>query len=112
MLSPQWLRTFATLAEQGNFTRTAERLDLTQAAVSQHVQRLEERLGLLLIRRPRQIELTPAGLALLDYCAENGIVAEDEVIPMAKINESFERMLKGDVKYRFVIDMASVKQTQ
>jgi len=72
MLSPQWLRTFATLAEQGNFTRTAERLDLTQAAVSQHVQRLEERLGLLLIRRPRQIELTPAGLALLDYCAEIG----------------------------------------
>jgi DNA-binding transcriptional LysR family regulator len=72
MLNPQWLRTFATLAEQGNFTRTAERLDLTQAAVSQHVQRLEERLGPLLLRRPRQIELTPAGRALLDYCAEVG----------------------------------------
>ena len=72
MLNPQWLRTFATLAEQGNFTRTAERLDLTQAAVSQHVQRLEERLGQLLIRRPRQLELTPAGQALLDYCSEVG----------------------------------------
>ncbi|WP_439858743.1 LysR family transcriptional regulator [Pseudomonas sp. MBLB4136] len=72
MLNPQWLRTFATLAEQGNFTRTAERLDLTQAAVSQHVQRLEERLGPLLIRRPRQLELTPAGHALLDYCMEVG----------------------------------------
>ena len=72
MLSPQWLRTFASLAEQGSFTRTAERLDLTQAAVSQHVQRLEERLGPLLIRRPRQLELTPAGRALLDYCAEVG----------------------------------------
>lgn len=70
MLSPQWLRTFAALAELGNFTRTAERLGLTQAAVSQHVQRLEERLGLLLIRRPRKIELTPAGQALLEYCAE------------------------------------------
>jgi DNA-binding transcriptional LysR family regulator len=70
MLNPQWLRTFAALAEQGNFTRTAEQLDLTQAAVSQHVQRLEERLGTLLIRRPRQLELTPAGHALLDYCAE------------------------------------------
>jgi DNA-binding transcriptional LysR family regulator len=70
MLNPQWLRTFAALAELGNFTRTAERLDLTQAAVSQHVQRLEERLGPLLIRRPRQLELTPAGLALLDYCTE------------------------------------------
>lgn len=72
MLNPQWLRTFATLAELSNFTRTAERLDLTQAAVSQHVQRLEERLGPLLIRRPRQLELTPAGLALLDYCTEVG----------------------------------------
>jgi DNA-binding transcriptional LysR family regulator len=70
MLNPQWLRTFAALAEQGNFTRTAEQLDLTQAAVSQHVQRLEERLGTLLIRRPRQLELTPAGIALLDYCTE------------------------------------------
>jgi DNA-binding transcriptional LysR family regulator len=72
MLNPQWLRTFSALAELRNFTRTAEQLDLTQAAVSQHVQRLEERLGPLLIRRPRQLELTPAGLALLDYCAEVG----------------------------------------
>lgn len=72
MLNPQWLRTFATLAKRGNFTRTAEQLNLTQAAVSQHVQRLEERLGPLLIRRPRQLELTPAGRALLDYCTEVG----------------------------------------
>lgn len=72
MLNPQWLRTFAALAERGNFTRTAEQLGLTQAAVSQHVQRLEQRLGQLLIRRPRHVELTPAGLALLDYCAEVG----------------------------------------
>ena len=72
MLNPQWLRTFTTLVDQGSFTRTAERLDLTQAAVSQHVRRLEERLGPLLIRRPRQLELTPAGQALLDYCAYVG----------------------------------------
>ncbi|MCB2003582.1 MAG: LysR family transcriptional regulator [Rhodoferax sp.] len=70
MLNPQWLRSFVTLAELGNFTRTAERLDLTQAAVSQHIQRLEEQLGPLLVRHPRQIELTPAGRSLLDYCAE------------------------------------------
>lgn len=76
MLNPSWLRTFSTLVELGNFTRTAERLDLTQAAVSQHVQRLEERLGPLLIRRPRQIELTPAGQALLAYCAE--VTAADQ----------------------------------
>lgn len=70
MLNPQWLRSFATLAETGSFTRTAARLGLTQAAVSQHVSRLEDALGPLLVRRPRQIELTPAGRALLDYCAE------------------------------------------
>jgi uncharacterized zinc-type alcohol dehydrogenase-like protein len=46
---------------------------------------------------------------MLDFCAEHGITADVEVIPMQKINEAFERMLKGDVKYRFVIDMASLK---
>ncbi|MBS4154671.1 LysR family transcriptional regulator [Cobetia sp. MC34] len=70
MLQPQWLRTFRTLVSVGNFTRTAERLDLTQAAVSQHVRQLETRLGTLLIRHPRKIELTPAGHALLDFARE------------------------------------------
>lgn len=70
MLNPHWLRTFAILAEEGSFTRTGARLDLTQAAVSQHLRQLEDELGPLLIRRPRQIELTPAGTALLDYCRE------------------------------------------
>ncbi|HEX9172780.1 MAG TPA: LysR family transcriptional regulator [Telluria sp.] len=67
MINPQWLRSFAAVAELGSFTRAAERLGLTQAAVSQHVGQLEARLGALLIRRPRQMELTPAGDALLDY---------------------------------------------
>lgn len=67
MLNPQWLRTFATLAEVGNFTRTAERLHLTQAAVSQQLRRLEAETGPLVIRHPRRLEITPAGSALLDY---------------------------------------------
>ena len=46
---------------------------------------------------------------MLDFCAEHGIVSDVEVIPMQKINEAYERMLKSDVKYRFVIDMASIK---
>jgi uncharacterized zinc-type alcohol dehydrogenase-like protein len=46
---------------------------------------------------------------MLDYCAEHHIVSEIEVIPMQKINEAYDRMLKGDVKYRFVIDLASLK---
>lgn len=67
MINPQWLRSFLTVAELGNFTRAAERLGLTQAAVSQHVKYLEEESGPLLIRRSRQVELTPAGRALMDY---------------------------------------------
>ena len=46
---------------------------------------------------------------MLDFCAELGIVSDIEMIAMQDINEAYERMLKGDVKYRFVIDMASVK---
>jgi len=45
---------------------------------------------------------------MLDYCAERNIVSDVEVIPIQKIDEAFERVLKGDVKYRFVIDMASL----
>jgi uncharacterized zinc-type alcohol dehydrogenase-like protein len=46
---------------------------------------------------------------MLDFCAAKNIVADVEVIPMQYINEAYERMLKNDVKYRFVIDMASLK---
>jgi uncharacterized zinc-type alcohol dehydrogenase-like protein len=47
--------------------------------------------------------------AMLNYCAEKNIVADVEVIPMQEINEAYERILKNDVKYRFVIDMSSLK---
>ena len=70
MLNPVWLKSFTALAAEGTFTRAAESLDLTQAAVSQHIRQLELELGPLLIRRPRRIELTPAGQALLAYCDE------------------------------------------
>ncbi len=46
---------------------------------------------------------------MLDFCAEHGIVSDVEVIPISYINEAYERMLRSDVKYRFVIDMASLK---
>jgi len=46
---------------------------------------------------------------MLDYCGEHEIVSEVEVIPAQKINEAYERMLKGDVRYRFVIDCASLR---
>ncbi len=45
---------------------------------------------------------------MLDFCAKHGIVSDIELIPIQKINEAYERMLKSDVKYRFVIDLASL----
>ncbi|OAI17944.1 hydroxyacid dehydrogenase [Methylomonas koyamae] len=45
---------------------------------------------------------------MLDFCAERGIVSDIELIPMAGINDAYQRMLKSDVKYRFVIDMATL----
>jgi len=45
---------------------------------------------------------------MLDFCAEHGIVSDIEIIPIQKINEAYERMLRSDVKYRFVIDLASL----
>ena len=46
---------------------------------------------------------------MLDFCGEHGITADVEVIPIQKVNEAYERLLKSDVKYRFSIDMASLK---
>jgi uncharacterized zinc-type alcohol dehydrogenase-like protein len=50
----------------------------------------------------------PETQEMLDYCAEHNIVSDVEVIPIKDINEAYERMLKGDVRYRFVIDMATL----
>ena len=50
----------------------------------------------------------PETQEMLDYCAKNNIVSEVEVINIKDINEAYERMLKGDVRYRFVIDMATL----
>jgi uncharacterized zinc-type alcohol dehydrogenase-like protein len=47
---------------------------------------------------------------MLDFCGEHNIVSEIEMINIQDINEAYERMLKSDVRYRFVIDMASLKK--
>ena len=46
---------------------------------------------------------------MLDFCGKHNITPEIEVIPMDKINEAYERLTKGDVRYRFVIDLSSLK---
>ena len=47
---------------------------------------------------------------MLDFCAEHAITSDIEIIPIQQINEAYKRMLSSDVKYRFVIDLASLKQ--
>ena len=45
---------------------------------------------------------------MLDFCAEHNIVSDIELIPIQKIDEAYDRMVKGDVRYRFVIDMSTL----
>jgi uncharacterized zinc-type alcohol dehydrogenase-like protein len=46
---------------------------------------------------------------MLDFCGKHKIVSDIEVIPIQEVNEAYERVIKSDVRYRFVIDMASLK---
>ncbi len=46
---------------------------------------------------------------MLDFCGQNNITSDIEIIPIQQINEAYDRLVKGDVKYRFVIDMASLR---
>jgi uncharacterized zinc-type alcohol dehydrogenase-like protein len=68
--------------------------------------------GLLFARRSLSGSLI-GGIAetqeMLDFCGEHNITSDVEVIPIQKINEAYERLLRSDVKYRFSIDMASLK---
>jgi uncharacterized zinc-type alcohol dehydrogenase-like protein len=48
---------------------------------------------------------------MLDFCGQHQITSDIELIPIQQVNEAYDRLVKGDVKYRFVIDMASLKPT-
>jgi uncharacterized zinc-type alcohol dehydrogenase-like protein len=66
----------------------------------------------LIMKRRRLAGSLIGGIAetqeMLDFCAAHGIVSDIEAIPMAQINTAYERMLKSDVKYRFVVDMSTL----
>ena len=70
-------------------------------------------IGNLLVRRRRIAGSIIGGIAetqeMLDFCAERGIASDIELIEIQKIEEAYRRMLKSDVRYRFTIDMASLK---
>jgi uncharacterized zinc-type alcohol dehydrogenase-like protein len=67
----------------------------------------------LIIRRRSFSGSNIGGIAetqeMLDFCGQHNITADVEVIPIQKVNEAYQRLLKSDVKYRFSIDMASLK---
>jgi uncharacterized zinc-type alcohol dehydrogenase-like protein len=67
-----------------------------------------------LIFKRRSLSGSPIGgiaetQEMLDFCGKNNITADVEVIPIQKVNEAYDRLSKADVKYRFSIDMASLK---
>jgi uncharacterized zinc-type alcohol dehydrogenase-like protein len=69
-------------------------------------------LGLIFARRRLSGSLIggiPETQEMLDFCGQHNITADVEVIPIQKVNEAYERLLKSDVKYRFSIDMASLR---
>ena len=67
--------------------------------------------GALIMGRKRLVGSLIGGIRetqeMLDFCATHNVASDIELIPAARINEAYERMIKGDVRYRFVIDCAS-----
>jgi alcohol dehydrogenase (NADP+) len=89
------------------------KLDGTLTLVGASPTPLPVTVGSLLFRRRQLAGSLIGGIRetqeMLDFCAEHGIAADIERIRIQQINEAYERLLRSDVKYRFVIDMASLK---
>jgi uncharacterized zinc-type alcohol dehydrogenase-like protein len=70
--------------------------------------------GALISRRLTYMGSNIGGIAetqeVLDFCAEHGIVSDVEVVTVDQVNEAWERMVAGDVKYRFVLDINSLRE--
>ena len=97
MINTVWLRTFCTLVEVGHFTRTAERLHMTQSGVSQHVRKLEEQLGTeLLVREGKRFSLSGAGERLYNQ-------AQDLLLALANL----EQKVGEDPPYEGVVRVMS-----
>ncbi|QZA76621.1 LysR family transcriptional regulator [Deefgea tanakiae] len=100
MLNPLWLCSFQAVVRLGSFTRAADELNLTQAAISQHMARLEAQTGRLFIRQGRQLELTPNGQALLIYAQEVDIAQKRffrTLSAYGPVNGSVSLMVPGSV---------------
>jgi uncharacterized zinc-type alcohol dehydrogenase-like protein len=89
------------------------KLDGTLTLVGASPTPLPVAVGGLLFRRRRLAGSVIGGIRetqeMLDFCAEHGVASDIELIRIQQVNEAYERLLRSDVKYRFVIDMASLK---
>ena len=127
---------FVVTKSAGAFDRLAGKLDLIVDTVSAphdydaYLKLLRSRAPMAIVGAPpSSVSLHPfspllggkrlagsliGGIAetqeMLDYCAKHGIVSDIETIPIQKINEAYDRMVKSDVCYRFVIDIASMRR--
>lgn len=94
MLNPNWLKTFVTLIDTGHFTKTAEKLFMTQPGVSQHISKLEKACGHVLIHRDKKsFDLTEQGLLVYRY-AELQVKNEHQLLEQL----GFDNPLSGDCK--------------
>jgi uncharacterized zinc-type alcohol dehydrogenase-like protein len=95
--------------------RISEKLDLAAAAplLCAGITTYSPQVMGLIFKRRRLAGSAIGGIRetqeMLDCCAQQGIACDIELIPMQKINKAYERMLKSDVKYRFVISMSSLR---
>ncbi|MCO4754093.1 MAG: LysR family transcriptional regulator, partial [Bacteriovoracaceae bacterium] len=104
MLNEQWLNTFLTLVEVEHFTLTADKLNMTQPGVSQHVKKLEEQVGRALLNRAgKKFELTQAGEMLYSYALKR-IKEEEELFNQLEVDSEEE----GPCKFSCSGAMATV----
>lgn len=97
MINPIWLRSFCSLVDIGHFTQTADRLHMTQSGVSQHIRKLEDQVGqMLLLRQGKGFTLTEAGRKLYD---------EGQKILLAL--EQLDRDLGNDPEHAGLVKVAS-----
>src|SRR5687768_2041026 len=96
-------------------TKAFSAASATSALVSTTIPRRDPTVTVFgLIFQRRSFSGSPIGgiaetQEMLDFCGQHNITSDVEVIPIQKTNEAYERMAKSDVKYRFSIDMASLK---
>ena len=128
---------FYATSDPETFTKLERQFDLIVSTVSskmdmgQYLKLLKVDGSMVLVGLPEEDNTVPAGplvigrrsLAgsaiggiretqeMLDFCGQHGIVSDIEMIPIQKINEAYERVLKSDVRYRFVIDISSLKRS-